>query len=67
MTNLFSDIQNEIGKMKYQEYFINLMSEEMKVYIPYAAKSQFFEEINSVKPDNRKDVLVIVKKYDGRI
>jgi hypothetical protein len=67
MSSLFSEVQNGIGKIKYQEYIIKLLSEEVSVYVPYSLKNEFYSDITEVKPNTKKEILSVLKKYDGRI
>jgi hypothetical protein len=67
MSNFFSELNNTIGKVKYQEFNITLFEEQFTVHIPYSLKQEFFEAINTNIPSTKKDIELIVKKFSGKL
>ena len=67
MSNFFSELSNEVGKVKYQLYTIKLLSEQFKVAIPFDKKTKFFDEITAEKPLIKEEVISILNKYNGKL
>lgn len=67
MSNFFSELNNTVGKVKYQEFIIHLLDEEIIAYIPYSLKTEFFEKINSQQPETKKQIKMVVEQFSGKL
>jgi hypothetical protein len=67
MSNFFSELSNAVGKVKYQQYSISILSEQLKAIVPYENKQNFYDEIVAEKPLTKEEVISILKKYNGKL
>lgn len=65
--NFFSELSSVEGKIKYQQYKIKLLSEEISVLVPFSSKDEFFKTILESKPDTRSGVINILNQFNGRV
>jgi hypothetical protein len=67
MSNFFSEISSIEGKIKYQQYKISLIGEELSVVVPFTNRQSFFEEISATKPSSKSGVINILSRHNGRL
>lgn len=67
MSNFFSELSNEIGKVKYQQYTVKLLTEKLIIAVPFDNKQQFYDEIIAEKPLTKEEVISILIKYNGKL
>ena len=68
MSNFFSELSNAVGKIKYQQYSIKILSEEpLSVIVPFENKQEFYDEMKAEKPLTKEEVISILIKYNGKL
>lgn len=67
MSNFFEELSNLEGKVKFQQYQIKLLTEEFGVLVPFASKAEFFQTISDAKPTTKKEVVNILRDFNGRL
>lgn len=67
MSTFFSEISNEVGKIKYQQYIVKILSEQLKVIVPFENKQNFYDEMKAEKPLTKEEVISILTKYNGKL
>jgi len=67
MSTFFSEISNEVGKIKYQQYTVKILSEQLTVIVPFENKQNFYDEMKAEKPLTKEEVISILTKYNGKL
>lgn len=67
MSTFFSEISNEVGKIKYQQYTVKILSEQLTVIVPFENKQNFYDEMKAEKPLTKEEVISILIKYNGKL
>lgn len=67
MSTFFSEISNVVGKIKYQQYTVKILSEQLTVIVPFENKQNFYDEMKAEKPLTKEEVISILTKYNGKL
>lgn len=64
--SFLNELENFVGKTKFQQYDITIFDKQYSVLVEYNKKAEFIEFIKENKPSNSDELKTILEKFNGQ-